>query len=61
MNTRLLKKCKQNNSAHNKRSLLQGPSMFNNQKEHKRLEETSPVLVVREKNTNTAMADENYY
>ena len=33
----------------------------NNQNEPKRSEEMSPVLVVREKNTNTAMADENYY
>jgi hypothetical protein len=61
MRARLLKKHKQNNPTHNKRSLLQGPLTLRYQNEPKRSEEMSPVLVVREKNTNTAMADENYY
>ena len=44
---------------HNKQSLAQGQVMHNNQKGLKRSEETSPVLVVQEKNTNTAMVDED--
>ena len=57
----LLKKHKQNNPAHNKRSLHQGPSMFNNQKVPKRSEETNLAPVVLEKNINTATVDEDYF
>ena len=56
---RLLKKHRQGSQAHNKRRLAQAQEMHNNQKGLTRLEETILVLVVRVKNTNTAMGDED--
>ena len=58
---RLLKKHRQGSQAHNKRSLTQAQEMHNNQKGLKKLEEMILALVVRGKNTNIAMVDENYY
>ena len=59
MKTSLLKKQRQSGQAHNKRSLTQAQVMHNNQKGLTRSEETIVALVVREKNTNTAMGDED--
>ena len=59
MRARLLKKHRQGSHAHNKRSLAQAQEMHNNQKELTRSEETILALVVRVKNTNTAMGDED--
>ena len=59
MKTRLLKKHRQGSQAHNKRSPVQAQEMDNNQKGLTRLEETILALVVREKNINTAMGDED--
>ena len=59
MQTRLLKKHRQGSQAHNKRSPAQAQEMHNNQKGLTRSEETIVALVVREKNTNTAMGDED--
>jgi hypothetical protein len=55
------KKHRKLNPAHNKRNLPQAQMMYNNQKELIKSEEMILVLVVLEKNTNTAMVDENYY
>jgi hypothetical protein len=55
------KKHRKLNTAHNKRNLPQAQMMHNNQKELIKSEEMILVLVVLEKNTNTAMVDENYY
>ena len=49
----------QGSQAHNKRSPAQAQEMHNNQKGLTRLEETILALVVRVKNTNTAMGDED--
>ena len=59
MKAQQMKKHRQPNPAHNKRSLAQAQEMHNNQKELTRSEETILALVVRVKNTNTVMGDEN--
>ena len=54
-----MKKHRQGSQAQNKRSLAQAQEMHNNQKELTRSEEMILALVVRVKNTNTAMGDED--
>ena len=59
MRARLLKKHRQGSQAHNKRSLAQAQELHNNQKELTRSEETILALVVRVKNINIVMGDED--
>ena len=61
MKTQQLKKHTHHSPGLNKQSPIQSQVMHNNQKGLIRSEEMNLVLVVLEKNTNTAMVDEDYY
>ena len=60
MRVRQLKNHLRRNPAPNKLDLIQNQVRHNNQKGLKRSEEMIHVLAVLEKNTNTAMVDEDY-